>query len=122
MKTFPQTDVWGGILVYSQAALPNLRSAIPTFNTQVNDPKASILTSFNFAGNEVWPLICYFGTILTGLHQFIAIQILFYDAPSPPTGLFDEFMNIQTLQADVSQRSLLSLIQSIPVNVTAGRR
>lgn len=54
MKTFPQTDVWGGILIYSEESLPNLTVAIATFNAQVNDPKASILTSLSYAGNNVY--------------------------------------------------------------------
>lgn len=53
MKTFPQTDVWGGVLFYSQAALPNLKVAIATFNAQVKDPKASILTSLIYEANNV---------------------------------------------------------------------
>ena len=53
MKTFPQTDVWGGVLFYSQAVLPNLKVAIATFNAQVKDPKASILTSLVYEANNV---------------------------------------------------------------------
>ena len=59
MRTFPQTDVWGGVLVYSPESLPDLTAAIATFNAQVNDPKASTLTSLNYAGNIVcsWNVI-----------------------------------------------------------------
>lgn len=46
--------------------------------------------------------------------------MLFYDAPTPPAGMFDEFLAIPALDQNVSTRSYLSLILAAPSNGTAG--
>ena len=40
--------------------------------------------------------------------------LIFYDAPTPPPGIFDTFLAIPYIQKDVSTRSYLSLVQSVP--------
>ncbi|KAJ7023769.1 hypothetical protein C8F04DRAFT_1240016 [Mycena alexandri] len=47
---------------------------------------------------------------------------MFYDGPSPPPGIFDQFLTIPHTSADISTRSFLLLVQSAPANVTAGTR
>lgn len=39
---------------------------------------------------------------------------VFYDAPTPPPGMFDTFLAIPSLQKNVSTRSYLSFVQSPP--------
>lgn len=41
-----------------------------------------------------------------------SLALIFYDAPSPPPGLYDELLAIPTVAADVKTRSLLSLVQA----------
>jgi hypothetical protein len=47
---------------------------------------------------------------------------MFYDGPTPPAGIFDDYLAIPSLTADVSTRSFLSLVQSSPSNATANQR
>ncbi|KAG6823365.1 hypothetical protein H0H93_003794, partial [Arthromyces matolae] len=49
-------------------------------------------------------------------------QLIFYDGPSPPAGIFDDFLAIPYLTKDVSTRDFLSLVKSSPANATYGQR
>lgn len=52
-----------------------------------------------------------------------AIELnLFYDAPTPPDGIFDEFLALPYLTSDISTRSFLSLVLTAPSNATSGLR
>ncbi|KAF9038019.1 FAD-binding domain-containing protein [Panaeolus papilionaceus] len=105
LKTFPQTQVWGGIITILEAFFNDVRDATVNFHTNVLDPKASILSTFDAA----------LAVPIVTLH-------LFYDGPTPPAGMFDEFMAITYLSRDVKTRSFLSLIQSAPAQLTSGQR
>ncbi|KAJ7183741.1 FAD-binding domain-containing protein [Mycena filopes] len=105
LKTFPQGQVWGGYLTYTVAEIPAVNAAVAKFANTVTDPKAAILPSYNFFLGQ--PLISH---------------IMFYDGPSPPAGLFDDFLAIKALTEDVSTRSFLSLVQSTPSNATTETR
>ncbi|KAJ3779728.1 hypothetical protein GGU10DRAFT_7574 [Lentinula aff. detonsa] len=50
------------------------------------------------------------------------ISQLFYDGPTPPDGIFDDFLAIPFFTKDVSTRDFVSLVQSSPSNATAGTR
>ena len=39
--------------------------------------------------------------------------VLFYDGPTPPAGIFDDFVAIQALSSDLQIRSFASYIQSL---------
>ncbi|KAK2459516.1 hypothetical protein APHAL10511_008458 [Amanita phalloides] len=105
MKAFPQTQVWGGVVIYAEESIPQIKAAVTRFVNKVTDPKASMITAFNAIPGEV-----------------LVAQLMFYDAPTPPAGVFDAFMKIPSITADVSTRSLLSLIQSSPANSSYGER
>jgi len=53
--------------------------------------------------------------------QPLAVLLLFYDAPTPPSGIFDAFLAIPYLTKDVSTRSYLSLVQSSPDQLAGTR-
>ena len=64
---------------------------------------------------------------LTQIHQLALSQpivslLMFYDAPTPPAGIFDDYLAIPALEQDVSTRSFLALVQSSAENITAGTR
>ncbi|KAJ8496445.1 hypothetical protein ONZ45_g12439 [Pleurotus djamor] len=105
LKTFPQTQVWGGVITYSALRLDDVSAAVNAFSASVTDPKAAIITNYNFV-----------------LGQPGIAHIMFYDGPSPPSGIFDDFMDIPHVTQDVSTRSFLSLIQSVPAGATSGTR
>ena len=52
----------------------------------------------------------------------IVAQVFFYDAPTPPPGIFDNFTNIATISSDLKTRPYLNLISSSGVNTTADLR
>jgi len=105
LKTFPQGQVWGGLITYTLAQIPAVSAAIERFASNVTDPKAAIIPTFNFL-----------------LGQPGVSHVMFYDAPTPPAGIFDDFLAIPHLTEDVSTRSFVSLVQSAPSNATSGER
>jgi len=105
LQTFPQTQVWGGLITYTEAQIPQVLNATYKFVSNVTDPKAAIITTSNFL-----------------LGQPGISQLLFYDSPTPPDGIFDDFLAITAFSRDVSTRDFLSLVQSSPSNITAGSR
>ncbi|KAF9002469.1 hypothetical protein BDQ17DRAFT_1425793 [Cyathus striatus] len=105
LKTFPQAQVWGGLITITASFIPQVAAATADFSANVQDPKAGIITTYNFLLGE------------PGISQ-----LLFYDGPNPPAGIFDAFLAIPYLTKDVSTRSLSSLVQSSPANATYGQR
>jgi hypothetical protein len=47
---------------------------------------------------------------------------MFYNEPTPPTGLFDDFLAIPALAKDVHTRDFPSLVKSLGVNNSSGLR
>ncbi|EJT99163.1 FAD-binding domain-containing protein [Dacryopinax primogenitus] len=105
MKAYPQTDVWGGSITYPVTELNAVANAIIQFNSQNTDPKASILPTFGVT-----------------LDLPIAIVILFYDAPTPPTGTFDAFFNVPWVYYDLSTQPYGDMVRSTPSNLTMYNR
>ncbi|KAJ6533797.1 FAD-binding domain-containing protein [Mycena vulgaris] len=105
LKTFPQGQVWGGLITYTLAQIPDVSVAVEQFSSSVTDAKAGIIPAYNFL-----------------LGQPGISLILFYDAPTPPTGIFDDFLAIPHLTKDVETRSFSSLVTSAPSNATSGSR
>ncbi|TFK39177.1 hypothetical protein BDQ12DRAFT_734991 [Crucibulum laeve] len=105
LKVFPQTQVWGGLITITAPNIPLVAAATAAFSANVQDPKAGIITTYNFL-----------------LGQPGISQLLFYDGPTPPAGIFDDFLAIPYLTKDVSTRSFVSLVQSSPANATYGQR
>ncbi|KAJ6488794.1 FAD dependent oxidoreductase [Mycena sanguinolenta] len=105
LKTFPQGQVWGGLITYTLAQIPAVSAAVAQFASNVTDPKAAIIPTYNFL-----------------LGQPGISHVMFYDGPTPPPGIFDAFLAIPHLTEDVSTRSFSSLVQSAPSNATTGAR
>ncbi|THG96512.1 hypothetical protein EW026_g5333 [Hermanssonia centrifuga] len=105
MKTYPQSQVWGGLITFTADQLSKVNDATVNFSTNIVDPKAAIITTYNFLLGE------------PGVSQLI-----FYDAPTPPAGIFDDFLAIPFFTKDISTRSFLSLVQSSPANATSNTR
>ncbi|KAF7795716.1 hypothetical protein EIP86_006881 [Pleurotus ostreatoroseus] len=104
-KTYPQGQVWGGLITYTANELDAVNDATFKFSSNVTDPKAQIITTYNFVLGE------------PGVSQ-----LLFYNGPTPPAGVFDDFLAIPHFTEDVSTRSFSSLVKSSPANATAGTR
>lgn len=104
LKAYPQGQVWGGIIL-TVGEFDLLANATANFYANVTDPKASIISTFNYEDGI-----------------FAGEVNIFYDGPSPPDGIFDEFLAIPALDQDISTRSFLSLILTAPSNATTGLR
>ncbi|KAJ6533798.1 FAD dependent oxidoreductase [Mycena vulgaris] len=109
LKTFPQGQVWGGVITYVEH-FSDVGAAIERFSATVTDPKAAMIPACNFLLSQACP---------PGLSNFISL-ILFYDGPTPPAGIFDDFLAIPNLSEDIKTRSFLSLVNS-PGDPATGR-
>ncbi|KAJ3484281.1 hypothetical protein NLI96_g5753 [Meripilus lineatus] len=97
LKTHPQGLVWGGFSFISEEYLDEVNAATAKFTSSVHDPKAGLIVSYAFTS----------GTPL-------ATFILFYNGPTPPSGIFDDILAIPAFEQNISTQSFPNLIQSIP--------
>ncbi|KAK0499173.1 hypothetical protein EDD18DRAFT_1070573 [Armillaria luteobubalina] len=107
LKTHPQGTVWGGAAIYSASYISAFTAAAVKFCSEVTDPKAQILIIYGY----------YSG-------QALLSSQMFYDGPTPPDGIFDDFLAIPALAEDVTTRSFSDLIHSTfaMINASAGYR
>ncbi|KAF8148763.1 hypothetical protein K438DRAFT_1989121 [Mycena galopus ATCC 62051] len=105
LKTFPQGQVWGGLITYTFDQIPAVSAAVAQYASTVTDPKAAIIPAYNFLLGE--PGVA---------------NLIFYDGPTPPPGIFDAFLAIPSFTKDISTRSFISLVRSSPANLTTGLR
>ncbi|PBK95430.1 FAD dependent oxidoreductase [Armillaria gallica] len=105
LRTFPQGQVWGGLITYTQDHLSEANAATVKFSNDVTDPKAAIITTYNFL-----------------LGQPGVSQLLFYDGPTPPDGIFDDFLAIPHFTQDIKTRDFTSLVLASPANATQNLR
>ncbi|KAI9437994.1 FAD-binding domain-containing protein [Lactarius indigo] len=94
-KTVPQGQVWGGTLHYNVDQLHLVKDAVVKFQ-QINDTKAAL---------NVYLIYTPAGAI--------SIALVFYNAPIPAPGIFDEFLAIPNNKSDVKTRSVVDLFTSL---------
>jgi FAD/FMN-containing dehydrogenase len=94
-KVIPQDQVWGGSLNYTSDQQDLVKAALVNFQ-QTNDPKAALT-----AGAFYTPAGVVFAAFL------------FYNAPTPAPGIFDDFLAIPTDLSDLSTKSFLDLFNSL---------
>ncbi|KAG6815177.1 hypothetical protein H0H87_004397 [Tephrocybe sp. NHM501043] len=95
----------GGLITITAPWIDDVTAATAKFSASITDPKAGIITTYNFL-----------------LGQPGISLLLFYDGPTPPSGIFDDFLKIVYLTKDVSTRDFLSLVKSSPSDATYGQR
>ncbi|KAI6097199.1 FAD-binding domain-containing protein [Pisolithus sp. B1] len=93
LKTHPQGEIWGGIIVYPETSVDQVTRATTKFSTNNDDPKAQIIMSITYSSGNLF-----------------LVATLFYDNTDPAPGVFDVFLDIPALIKDVNTRSLLSLV------------
>ena len=115
----------GGLITITGNNIPAVAAATAKFSANVTDPKAGVITTYNFLLGQVMSY-CYTHFLLCSLipcHLQPGIsQLLFYDGPTPPAGIFDDFLAIPYFTKDVSTRDFSSLVQASPANATYGQR
>jgi hypothetical protein len=105
MKTYTQSQVWGGLISYTADQWDAVNTAIANFVLTVTDPKACVYSTINYA---------------SGLA--VIFTILFYDAPTYPDDIFDELLAIPHSDKDISTRAYSNFIQTLPANASSGLR
>ena len=95
----------GGPIVYHSTQFDQVRAAIADFSVYSQDPKAAILAVY----------VRRAGRSLIG-------QQVFYDAPTPPPGVFDNFTKIPVISNGMKTRSYLDMILTAHSEATAGSR
>ncbi|KAF8267728.1 FAD-binding domain-containing protein [Lactarius quietus] len=103
VKSHPQGQVWGGSIHYGPDQLAAIKNATAEFSP-VQDTNAALLSLFSYSSGKV-----------------ISQVILFYNAPQPPSGMFDKFLQIPSQQKDIKTRSYPDLVnpQAPQTNTTA---
>ncbi|CCM00874.1 uncharacterized protein FIBRA_02920 [Fibroporia radiculosa] len=105
LKTFSQGQVWGGQITIASQYVDQVNTATANFAMNVTDPKAALITTIDFTDGQI-----------------VASVMMFYDAPTPPSGIFDDFLAISYIQKNVSTRSYLSLVQVEATEMSANKR
>ena len=89
-----------------------MMAATAAFSSNSIDPKASMVTHFSFPGVSIPIPPCRNMYHLLGVMQPRSVTCIFYDGPSPPPGIFDDFLTIPCVEKNVSTRSFLSLVKA----------
>ncbi|KAK0479228.1 hypothetical protein IW261DRAFT_168031 [Armillaria novae-zelandiae] len=103
LKAYPQGPVWGGAASYNASYISAFNAAAVKFSSEVTDPRAAMLMTYTYASGQV----------------LLAI-LMFYDGPTPPDGIFDDFLAIPALAQDVTTRSYFDLFNSSFATTNAG--
>lgn len=102
-----------------------VKAATAAFCKDVEDPKAQIIVGFSaFVGRYTYITVLAADASLVAFQagQTLVTINMFYDAPTPPPGLFDALLAPPAIATDISTRSFSSLVASTPVNQMAGFR
>ncbi|KAH9048465.1 FAD-binding domain-containing protein [Lactarius hengduanensis] len=95
LRSHPQAQIWAGTIFYPGTQLDAIKEAYAKFQ-EANDTKASLIISLVYSSG-----------------QFTVLLLAFYDAPTPPPGLFDGFLAIPSTQNTVSTRSFSDFVVSL---------
>ena len=80
-----------------------------------NDPKvdATFVLSYSSGSVRMEICICLTPDLTRQQPGITPIALLFYDAPVPPQGLFDDFLAMPNTQRNISSRSFNDLVWSM---------
>jgi hypothetical protein len=90
-----QLQIWGGNLVFTGDKTPQMLAAVRDFTEHYPDEKAAIIMTAEL-------------TILGAVDLWI--MFLFYDGPTPPAGVFDNFTAIGPITNNCKTRSYYDLL------------
>ncbi|KAH7886140.1 hypothetical protein F5I97DRAFT_1877832 [Phlebopus sp. FC_14] len=107
LKTFPQSQVWGGFITYTPQNVELVNRATANFAANTTDPKAALMITYDY---------------FLSRKSLAPSALVFYNAPTPPAGVFDEFLAIPSLVQNVSTLSFPALIKTSMANATYGSR
>ncbi|KAI0337499.1 FAD-binding domain-containing protein [Trametopsis cervina] len=96
LKAYPQGKIWGGLLVNDIKYADQMIEAAAKFAAEVTDSKSELFLSFSWAN----------GTMNV-------VSKVFYNAPTPPPGMFDSLLAVPTVERDIQTRDFITFIQNI---------
>ncbi|KAI9437960.1 FAD-binding domain-containing protein [Lactarius indigo] len=105
VKSYPQGQVWGGAIVYGPDQLDAVKNAVAEFTSKVTDTKASLNTAFAYTSGGI-----------------VSTTLIFYDGPSRPSGIFDNFLSIPNQQTNVDTRSFTEFVKAASSATPPGNR
>ncbi|KAL0071222.1 hypothetical protein AAF712_001788 [Marasmius tenuissimus] len=105
LKTFPQGQIWGGVTTFTTLQVDQVTAAVGEWVATVTDPKASMVALYNYVAGVI-----------------VVVLITFYDGPTLPPAIFDDFLAIPHLTSDVKTRDFASFVLSIPSDILQGQR
>jgi hypothetical protein len=93
--------------------MSDVSAAIIRFSSDNKDEKANMTPMYLSINGTVYlksfsALNCKF--MLSHSSQMMLMQILYYDGPSPPAGLFDDFFVIPSLASSIHEGSFSDFI------------
>ena len=116
------TRIQGGFLFYAEDQLDAVKEALVNFQ-QNNDTKAALEVYVTYTSGQVCAMTESLLVQTDSHRQLLAVVVFFYDAPTTPSGVFDDFLAIPTTKGNVSTTSYSSFIQSqAPLFATNGLR
>ena len=80
---------------------------------QKNDTKATLNVPVIYTPAGVSLYVSIFTDQEITFIQAISAAVVFYNAPTPAPGIFDDFLAIPTNQSDVNTRSFLDMFSSL---------
>lgn len=87
--------VWGGTRTYSGLDASALLNATQNFIQNNNDPKAAVIVT---------------GTVAIENLAQLFVLFFFYDGPTPPSGVFDEFDAVVPLSDQTSTQPYADIV------------
>ncbi|KAF8657984.1 hypothetical protein AX14_007770 [Amanita brunnescens Koide BX004] len=100
LNTFPQPEVWTASIIYPESAMSDVSAAVIKFTSNNKDEKVNMAPMY----------LSLNGTI-------VVTQILYYDGPSPPAGVFDDVLSITSLSSNIHKGSYADFISSTSLNL-----
>ncbi|VDB84958.1 unnamed protein product [Peniophora sp. CBMAI 1063] len=94
--THPQGQVWGGIIGIDGSNFDLITAAAARFSLNNTDKKAAMIPAYQYGAGAAFANI-----------------VLFYDGPTPPAGIFDDWLAIPTTSSDLATRDFASFIQAL---------
>ncbi|KAI9437957.1 hypothetical protein H4582DRAFT_1951667 [Lactarius indigo] len=101
LQSYSQGQVWGGTILFGSDQLGAVKNAITEFG-KVTDPNATLGPGFRYSSGEV-----------------ISAVTLFYNAPQPPSGIFDAILRIPNQQQDTRTRSYADFVKNQATQTTS---
>lgn len=97
LQAYPQGDIWGGNIIYPSDDVTNAKvlAAVNSFALNYPDEKAAIIATSQFTGQGLLPLW---------------VVYLYYNGPTPPEGVFDDFLAITPLLNTCTTRTYADLL------------